>query len=196
MLSTFAFLAETSHGAAPAAHAEGHGPLDDILKIFANFGVDVPHLTVQVINFALLAFVLYRFAIKPALGQLEERNRLIEKGLADAKAAEQKLAEANKASEEILNQAADQAAKLLAEARNAAKQAVEAAKGEAAAAVAELQRKAQEALEADRRKMLNEVRSEVSRLVVETSVKVLEQNLDDAQRARLNEAAVKQLANR
>ena len=44
--------------------------------------------------------------------------------------------------------------------------------------------------------MLNEVRAEVSRLVVETAVKVLDQNLDDAQRARLNEAAVKQLANR
>ena len=37
-------------------------------------------------------------------------------------------------------------------------------------------------------------RGEVSRLVVETAAKVLEQNLDDAQRGRLNEAAVKQLA--
>ena len=44
--------------------------------------------------------------------------------------------------------------------------------------------------------MLNEVRGEVSRLVVETAAKVLEQNLDDAQRTRLNEAAVKQLSSK
>ncbi len=197
MLSSFAFIAEAAaHEASPATHAEAHGPVGDIIKIFGSFGVDGPHLLVQVINFALLAFVLYRWAIKPALGQLEERNRLIEKGLADAKAAEQKLAEAQKSAEAILNQASEQATKVLFEARNAAKQTVEAAKGEALTAVAELQRKGQESLEADRHKMLNEVRAEVSRLVVETAVKVLDQNLDDAQRARLNEAAVKQLANR
>jgi F-type H+-transporting ATPase subunit b len=198
MLSHFAFLAEAAgHETHPAAaHAEGHGPIGDIIQIFGNFGVDGPHLIVQLVNFSLLAFVLYRWAIKPALGKLEERNLIIEKGLADAKAAEQKLAEAQKSAEAVLNQASEQATKILFEARNVAKQTVEAAKGEAAAAVAELQRKAQEALEVDRRKMLNEVRAEVSRLVVETAVKVLDQNLDDAQRARLNEAAVKQLANR
>ena len=54
--------------------------------------------------------------------------------------------------------------------------------------------KAKAAIEADRVKMMNEVRGEVSRLVVETAAKVLEQNLDDATRGRLNEAAVKQLA--
>ena len=77
---------------------------------------------------------------------------------------------------------------------NQAKQAIEAAKAEAQAAQTEVIAKAKAAIEADRVKMMNEVRGEVSRLVVETAAKVLEQNLDDAQRGRLNEAAVKQLA--
>lgn len=189
--------AEPAHNAAKAAAPaapESHGPLGDIIQLFGNFGVDGPHLLIQLINFALLAFVLYRFAIKPALGQMEERNRLIEKGLADAQAATQRLAEAQKAADAKLNAAADEAAKVLADARNAAKAAVEAAKAEAAAAQAEVVAKAKAAIEADRVKMLAEVRGEVSRLVVETAAKVLEQNLDDATRGRLNEAAVKQLA--
>ncbi|MEY4307351.1 MAG: hypothetical protein RJA95_719 [Verrucomicrobiota bacterium] len=182
--------------AAPAAHgaAEAHGPVGEIIKLFGSFGVDGPHLLVQLVNFSILAFILYRFAIKPALGQMEERNRLIEKGLADAQAATQRLAEAQKASEAKLNAASDEAAKILADARNAAKAAVEAAKSEASAAQAEVVAKAKAAIEADRVKMLAEVRGEVSRLVVETAAKVLEQNLDDATRGRLNEAAVKQLA--
>jgi len=173
-MSFLSFLAAETTKAAPAA--ESHGPVGDIISLFGSFGVDGPHLLVQLINFAILAFILHRFAIKPALGQMEERNRLIEKGLADAQAATQRLAE------------------ILADARNAAKAAVEAAKAEATAAQTEVIAKAKAAIEADRVKMLAEVRGEVSRLVVETAAKVLEQNLDDAQRGRLNEAAVKQLA--
>jgi len=180
--------------AAPAAAAAAPHASNPISELFGNFGVDGPHLLIQLINFSILAFVLYRFAIKPALGQMEERNRLIEKGLADAQAATQRLAEAQKAADAKLNAAADEAAKMLAEARQAAHKAVEAAKAEATAAQTEVIAKAKAAIEADRIKMMNEVRGEVSRLVVETAAKVLEQNLDDATRGRLNEAAVKQLA--
>jgi F-type H+-transporting ATPase subunit b len=201
-MSFLSFLAAETTKAAPAAAAvaghaaenDSHGPVADIIKLFGSFGVDGPHLIAQLVNFAILAFVLYRFAIKPALGQMEERNRLIEKGLADAQSATQRLAEAQKASEAKLNAASDEAAKILADARHAAKAAVEAAKAEASAAQAEVVAKAKAAIEADRVKMLAEVRGEVSRLVVETAAKVLEQQLDDATRGRLNEAAVKQLA--
>ncbi|GBL26897.1 ATP synthase subunit b [Verrucomicrobiota bacterium] len=184
--------AKAAAGAAPVAPATN--PAETIIQLFGSFGVDGPHLLIQLINFSILAFILYRFAIKPALGQMEERNRLIEKGLADAQAATQRLADAQKASDAKLNAASDEAAKMLADARNAAKAAVEAAKAEATAAQTEVIAKAKAAIEADRVKMMNEVRGEVSRLVVETAAKVLEQNLDDATRGRLNEAAVKQLA--
>ncbi len=180
--------------AAPADAAKSGNPVDGIVKLFGDFGVDRHHLVPQLINFALLAFVLYRFAIRPALGQMEERNRIIAQGLADAKAAEQRLAEAQKAADVKLNAAADEAARVLAEARASAAKTVEAAKSEAAAAAAEVLRKGQAALEADRVRMLNEVRGELARLVVDASGKVLAQTLDDAQRARLNEAAAKELA--
>jgi F-type H+-transporting ATPase subunit b len=187
--------ADAAKAAAHAAPAtESSGPLGDIIKLFGSFGVDGPHLLVQVINFALLVFVLYRFAIKPALGQMEERNRLIEKGLADAQASSRRLTEAQQISEGKLNAAADEAAKILVVARTAAKAAVEEAKAEAQAAQTEVIAKAKAAIESDRLKMMEEVRGEVSRLVVETAAKVLAENLDDATRARLNEAAVKQLA--
>lgn len=180
--------------AAETAPETAHQATSAPWPIVGPFGVDGPHLLVQVINFTLLAFVLYRFAIKPALGQMEERNRLIEKGLADAQAATQRLADAQQASDAKLNAASAEATQMLADARHAAKAAVEAAKSEASAAQAEVVAKAKAAIEADRVKMLAEVRGEVSRLVVETATKVLADNLDDATRGRLNEAAVKQLA--
>ena len=188
--------AEPAHEAAHAASAaaESSGPLGDIIKLFGSFGVDGPHLLVQVVNFTILAVVLYKFAIKPALGQLEERIHQAEQLQKDRSAAEAQLAAAQKTAEAKLVAASDEAAKILADARNSAKQVVEASKAEAQAAQIDVIAKAKAAIEADRVKMMNEVRGEVSRLVVETAAKVLEQNLDDAQRGRLNEAAVKQLA--
>ena len=191
-MKLFSLLLNTT---APGA-TESSNPLDGIIKLFGNFGVDAPHLIAQLVNFSILAFVLYKFAIKPALGQLEERIRQAEQLQSDRVQAEQKLADAKKTAQAELQKASDEAAKILNEARNNAKQTIEAAKGEAVAAVAEITRKGKESLEADRRQMLNEVRGEVSRLVVETAAKVLEQNLDDAQRTRLNEAAVKQLSSK
>lgn len=188
--------AEPAHEAvkAGANAAAPHDPLGDIIQIFGSFGVDKAHLIVQIVNFTILAFVLYRFAIKPALGQLEERIRQAEQLQVDRASVEAQIAAAQKTAEAKLVAASDEAAKILAEARNSAKQAVEAAKSEAQAAQIDVIAKATAAIEADRVKMMHEVRGEVSRLVVDTAAKVLEQNLDDAQRGRLNEAAVKQLA--
>ena len=177
-----------AHGAPAAEHGSEPWP------IVGPFGVDGPHLIAQLVNFSILAVVLWYFAVKPALGTLEQRTAIIEKGLADAEAAKKRLAEAEQAAEARLNKAADEAAATLAQARAAAKQVVEAAKAEAVAATAEVVRRGQEAIEADRRRMQVELRAEVARLVVETTAKVLDQTLDDAAKARVNEAAAKSLA--
>ena len=184
--------ADTPKAAAPGAASTD--PVTDIINLFGSFGVDKPHLIVQIVNFTILAFVLYRFAIKPALGQLEERIRQAEQLQKDRSAAEAQLASAQKTAEASLVAASEEASKILADARNSAKATIEASRAEAQAAQTEVIAKATAAIEADRVKMMNEVRGEVSRLVVETAAKVLEQNLDDSMRGRLNEAAVKQLA--
>ena len=184
--------ADTPKAAAPGA--ESTDPVADIINLFGSFGVDKPHLIVQIVNFTILALVLYYFAIKPALGQLEERIRQAEQLQKDRSAAEAQLASAQKTAEAKLVAASEEATKILVDARNSAKATIEASRAEAQAAQTEVIAKATAAIEADRVKMMNEVRGEVSRLVVETAAKVLEQNLDDSMRGRLNEAAVKQLA--
>ena len=184
--------ADTAKAAAPGAASTD--PVTDIINLFGSFGVDKPHLIVQIVNFTILALVLYYFAIKPALGQLEERIRQAEQLQKDRSAAEAQLASAQKTAEANLVAASEEASKILADARNSAKATIEASRAEAQAAQTEVIAKATAAIEADRVKMMNEVRGEVSRLVVETAAKVLEQNLDDSMRGRLNEAAVKQLA--
>jgi F-type H+-transporting ATPase subunit b len=175
-----------------AADAAKAAPANE--SLFAKFGVDGHHLAIQVVNFTILAVILYQFAIKPALGQLEERIRQAEQLQKDRAEAEAKLAAATKTAEDQLNKASDEAAKILAEARNSAKAAVEEAKALAVAAQVEVVAKAKADIEAASLKKEAELHAKLSGLVVETAAKVLAENLDDATRARLNEAAVKQLA--
>ena len=61
------------------------------MEIFAKLGIDWKLLIAQAINFAVLFWVLRRYAYKTMLDFLEKRTVRIEKGLQDAEAAQAKL---------------------------------------------------------------------------------------------------------
>lgn len=51
------------------------------------FGIDIRLITIQIINFVVLAGALSYFLYKPLLGILKEREEKIKQGVEDAKAA-------------------------------------------------------------------------------------------------------------
>ena len=61
--------------------------------------------------------------------------------------------------------------------------------------VAGLLAKAQQAIELEHKKMLADARVEIARLVVTTTQRVLAKELSEAERARYNEAAARELTN-
>jgi F-type H+-transporting ATPase subunit b len=79
-------------------------------------GINLGYLISQIVNFTLLALLLYVVAYKPILRMLDARSARIQKGLEDAEAAsrraaqmeqefEQRLAEARREGQEIIAQA-------------------------------------------------------------------------------------------
>ena len=48
-----------------------------VTRLMDNFGVQGDLLVAQIINFCLVSYVLYRFAIKPVLKTVEERQKKI-----------------------------------------------------------------------------------------------------------------------
>jgi F-type H+-transporting ATPase subunit b len=65
---------------------------------------------------------------------------------------------------------------------------------EASGKVEEMISKAKEAIELERKKMLTEVREEVTRLVVNTSSKVLSKELSDDEKSRFSKSATEELS--
>ena len=165
-----------------------------ITMITDKFGVSVPTLIAQMVNFCLVALVLYYFAVKPISTTLEERQQKISDGLQYAEEMKDQLAEAERERTEKVKQAAIGAQKILAEAREQSKEIIEIKTQEAAAQAEAIIRKASEATELERQKMLADVRQEVASLVLVTSSKVLSRNLSEDEKSTFSESAAKELA--
>lgn len=143
------------------------------MELLHAFGLDIRIFLAQLINFAVLVFLLHRFAYKPVLKLLEERSTKIEKGLEDAKRAAGELTEASAKREEILTQTKAESKEILDNALAAAgkikdtiqKEAEEKAKAIVASAIAQS--------EEEKKKMMADVKDEVLALAVEITEKIL-----------------------
>jgi F-type H+-transporting ATPase subunit b len=174
--------------------AEAVGPLEGLKQTFVHFGVEPKYLVMQVISFLILFGVLYKFGIKPTIATMEERNKKIAEGLKHAEETQARLAAAQQESAALIKAAQLDAAKVIEEARKAAKDFSDKQQADAVQRAAELQAKAQQAIELEHKKMLEQARGEIARLVVKTTEQVLAKKLSDADRSAYNDAATKELS--
>lgn len=72
------------------------------MELVTALGIDLRIFIAQLINFAVLVFVLYRFAYQPILSLLERRKDGIRKGIEDAEASAKALAEASEEKRQII----------------------------------------------------------------------------------------------
>jgi len=179
-------------GADLSAEAATEG--NKLTMITEKFGVSLPTLIAQMVNFIIVAVVLYKFAVKPIAATLDERQQKIADGLQYAEEMKTQLAEAERERAEKIQEAAIEAQRILTESREQSKEMIEQKTQEAAAQAEAIIRKATEATELERQKMLSDVRQEVARLVVATSSKVLSRDLSDAEKAKFSESAATELA--
>lgn len=157
------------------------------------FGLSLNYVVMQVISFAILAFVLYRWGIKPVLATMDERQHKIESGLKYAEEMKTRLEQANQQSEEILRKSAVEAQAIVNDARKTAKELADRQTQDTAAQTAAMLAKAQQAIELERGKMLAEVRGEIARLVTLTAGKVLTKELSPEEKSRYTQTATREL---
>lgn len=165
-----------------------------ISSIAGQFGVQWNLLIAQIINFVLVAYLLYHFAFKPVLKTLEERQKIISQGLLYTEEMEQRLKETQAQKTEIIHQANLEKKEILEKAREQAKDYTEKQSQDALAKVDYIIKKADEAIALEKQKMLQSTRSEIAQLVISTSEKVLQKNLSKEDQSRFIETTTKELA--
>ncbi|MEK7144576.1 MAG: F0F1 ATP synthase subunit B [Patescibacteria group bacterium] len=84
------------------------------------FGIDWHLLIAQVANFAILVVVLTWLLYKPVLKMVQERERVIAKGVADAEESTERLARADSEAGKRVGAAEEEAGSIVERARHAA----------------------------------------------------------------------------
>lgn len=184
-------LAETA-----TAHPEAGGSfVDGLVEIGKTFAISGPGLLAQVVNFSVVSFILYKFAFKPILATIAERQQKIESGLKYAEDMKAQLAAAQQETTALIKTAQLESNKIIEESRKTAKDLADKLQKEAAERTNDQMAKAQQAIELEHKKMLADARTEIARLVVTTTERVLAKKLTEADRASYNETAAQELTN-
>jgi F-type H+-transporting ATPase subunit b len=163
-------------------------------EIFRTFGVDWPHFLSQLLSFAIVCALLYRFAYRRILVMLEERRQQIAQGLANAEQIKAELARTEAQRQEVMAEASAQANRLIEEARAAAARVQQEETRKAVAAAEQIVARAREAAAQDHARMLAELRREVGRLVVQTTAAVTGKVLTTEDQRRLAEETARSLS--
>lgn len=147
--------------------------------LIGTFHIDYKILIAQIVNFAIVLFVLYKFAYGPLLKVMTDRTEKIEKGLKDAEAAHKKLSETEEKEKEVLGNARKEAQIIIDNAEKTALKNKEELLEEAKKKSDEIVANTQKQLEEEKKKMMNEVKSEIADLVVAATGKVIDEKMDD-----------------
>lgn len=143
----------------------------------------------QLFGFLGLLFILIKFAWKPMLAALEERESSIENSLKAAESARNEMANLKADNEKLLAEARLERDVILRKAQEASVKMIEDAKNEAMKVAAVQIENAKAVIENEKKAALTEVKNQVAILTIEVTEKLLRRNLTDekAQKALVDE---------
>ena len=131
------------------------------------------------LSFLVLLFILRKFAWKPILNSVNERESSIKNALAEAEKARLEMENLQADNERILKEARAERETMLKEARELKNKIVADAKEEAQAQAGKMIEQAQTAIESEKKAAMAELKSHVAGLAVEIAEKVVREELSN-----------------
>ncbi|MFT4670351.1 MAG: F-type H+-transporting ATPase subunit b [Flavobacteriaceae bacterium] len=140
---------------------------------------DVGLLFWTFISFAILFFLLKKFAWKPIVGTVNDREQSIKEALASAEAAKLEMQNLTADNERILKEARAERELMMKEAREIKVKMIADAKDEAKESADKMITQAQAAIESEKKAAVAELKSQVASLSIEIAEKVMKSELSD-----------------
>ena len=162
-------------------------------ELFTNLGIDWRLLIAQVVNFAILAFILKKFLWKPLLTAIAERQAKaasVEEMAKEATRAEVEARETQEATERTARQRASQ---IIQEAEAHAKIISADIKERAEKEAKDIVGRAEKEAEAARERIFAETRTDLADLALRAAEKVLKRSVREEDDMRLAKSALQEL---
>ena len=137
---------------------------------------------IQSVLMLVVIFLMIKFAWKPIISALDEREEGIKNALESAEKAKQEIESISSSNEELLRQAREERDAMLKEAREMKAKMIAEAESNAEAEAAKIIASAKEAIEVEKREALAELKAEVAQLSISVAEKLLKEELSDAKK--------------
>lgn len=134
------------------------------------------------VSFLILLFILRKFAWKPILTAITEREQSIEDALSKAEAAKEEMARLTSENDQLLKEARIERDLILREAKHTKDQIIAEAKESAAKEGAKMIEKARIEIETQTAVALANVKGQVATLSIEIAEKILSKQFEDKQK--------------
>jgi F-type H+-transporting ATPase subunit b len=131
----------------------------------------------QLVLFIGLIFVLKKFAWKPILNAVNEREEGIKNALAQAEQARKEMQNLTADNERILKEARNEREELLKDARSIRENMIETAKNEAQTEAHKLMEKAKESIETEKLAAITDLKKQVAELSIGIAEKLMKDQL-------------------
>ena len=154
----------------------------------AQLGINLGLLILQVLNFAIVLILLYRWAYTPIMKMLAKRRDTIAQGLEDARIAAEARANAEAEARQVIAKAQSEAAERVREATQRAEAVALDVKAEAEGEAAKIREEALSDAGLERERLLGDLRGQVAALAMAAAQKLIGEALDEKrQRSLINE---------
>lgn len=162
-------------------------------SIIETFHIDWKLLIAQVVNFAIVAAVLWYFAVKPIMKIMQDRTDKIEKSLKDAAQIEENLKNTEETKKAEIVKAKQEAQAILEEANKIAVKNKDELLNVAKTEMEKVKIRAKEEIQEAKRQMLKEIKSETAGLVVNALEKIITHDLSEDDRKKLLDRTIKEI---
>ena len=144
----------------------------------------------SLVSFALLFFLLKRYAFPPILEALEDRENKIRTEISDAEKLRQEAQELKADLEKELKNAHEKANTIVQMAGNESKKIQEKTIQETQTKIRQMQSDAEQEIQIAQNKLLNEIRGYTAALTIAATEKVLKKSLGDEDKKRLIDESI------
>lgn len=180
--------------------ALARGPAEQLAALAAESGesagltINLFWIVVSALNFLVFFFLVYRIALVPVRGMLDERRARIEQGLKDADAARREREAAADQRQAVLAEARREAGEIVARAQRMADEAREQGVADTQSEIDRLKTRAAADIDAERQRAMADVRGQVADLALVAAGKVIGETMDGDREHRLVNEFLSQLS--
>lgn len=146
-----------------------------------------------IITFLILCYVLAKFAWKPLIKMLDDRENMIKSSLEDAKKAKMELERLSEESEAITLKARSEAQSILAESKAAAEKVKDDIIAKSKEQAIKIRDDAQKQIQVEKDKAISDIKQEVVNLTISVAEKLINKNLSDLDNKSLIEDSLKKV---